>query len=270
MNYLFRRKACAPFLFIMLSACLLGIFGCGPKQKTKTYTVGFSQCTQADEWRQTMFEEMKRELSFHNNVNLKYRTAEGNSEKQISQIRQLAKDGIDLLIVSPNEVKPLSTVIQEVYDSGIPVVVVDRRTDSKKYTAFIGASNYEVGQNAGRYAATILKGKGNIIEVTGLPDASPVIDRHNGFMEITNRYPGLSYLHEFVDFKIENVALSRQIEAYLKANDIDLIYTQNDFMAYEMYKICKKLGLENKIKIIGIDGLPVKNLGLDMVANNYI
>ncbi len=267
MEILFKRKHLA-VCFLLVN--ILFIYGCFTNNNAKKYTVGFSQCTQADEWRQTMFVEMKRELSFHNNVNLKYQTAEGNSEKQISQIRQMANEGIDLLIVSPNEVKPLSTVIQEVYDSGIPVVVVDRRTDSKKYTAFVGASNYEVGQNAGRYAATILKGKGNIIEVTGLPDASPVIDRHNGFMGIIQQHPGLRYQREFVNFKIENVALTRQIEAYLKSNEVDLVYTQNDFMAFEIYKICKKLGLQNRIKIIGIDGLPEKNLGLDMVANKYI
>ena len=270
MNIFFKRPLSAIFPIPILSACLILCAGCNSHQKDKTFIIGFSQCTQADEWRQTMSEEMKRELSFHNNVKLVYKTAEGSSGRQISQVREMVQQGINLLIISPNEVKPLSAVIQEVYDSGIPVVVVDRRTDSKKYTAFIGASNYEVGQNAGRYAATILKGKGHIMEVTGMPDASPVIDRHKGFMDIIKNYPGLIYQKEFVDFKIENAALLSQIELYLRTNDIDLVYAQNDFMAFEIYKICKKLGLENKIKIVGIDGLPLKGLGLDMVANKYI
>ncbi len=211
---------------------------------------------------------MKRELAFHNNIHLVYRDASGNSEKQIQQIKELANDGIDLLIVSPNEVDPLTPIIQKVYDSGIPVVVVDRRTDSKKYTAFVGASNFEVGQNAGRYAVALLKGKGNIMEVTGLPNASPVIDRHKGFMDIISHYPKINYVKR-IDVNSKPF-LQKQEEAIKSIGNLDLIYAQNDFMALDVYKICKKLGVEKKIKIIGIDGLPTKGDGLDMVANKFI
>jgi len=218
-----------------------------------------------------MLAEMKRELSFRNNIEFIYRDADGSSEKQIEHINELAKNNVDLLIVSPNEVRPLTPVIEKVFESGIPVVVVDRRIDSKKHTAFIGASNFQVGENAGIYAAAVLKGKGNVIEVTGMPDASPVIDRHNGFMKIISQYPEIKYLKKIDNYSSAENAPGNEVEAYLETNtNIDLIYTQNDFMAFSVYSICKKLNLQNKIKIIGIDGLPSKGGGLDMVANKYI
>jgi signal transduction histidine kinase/AraC-like DNA-binding protein/CheY-like chemotaxis protein len=260
------------FILFVLS---LQFCSCSPSVSSKKFTIGFSQCTGTDDWRKTMEAEMRRELSFHNNVELIYKNADGNSEKQIAQIEELIKEHIDLLIISPNEVKPLTPITEKVYNKGIPVVVVDRRVDSKQYTAFVGASNFEVGQNAGIYAASILKGKGNVIEVTGIPDASPVIDRHNGFMDIIDRYSEIKYLKRIDNYATaintpEN-APENEVEKYLKANSsIDLIYTQNDFMAFDVYTIWKKLGLEKKIKIIGIDGLPVKDAGLDMVANKYI
>lgn len=213
---------------------------------------------------------MKRELSLHNNIAFLHEQADGNSNKQIQQIKELLRKHIDLLIVSPNEVHPLSPIIQQVYDAGIPVIVVDRRTDSKKYTAFIGASNFEVGQNAGRYAALLLKGKGRIIEVTGLPDASPVIDRHNGFMDIIAHYPAITYVRK-IDGDWGLKSFEKTVEDSLRAHrDIDLVFAQNDHMAFDVYKICKKLNLDHKIKIIGVDGLPWKDEGLDMVANKYI
>ena len=89
-------------------------------------------------------------------------------QKQLEQIDELVKQKIDLLIVSPNEIQPLSSRIENIFASGIPVVLVDRGINSKKYTAFIGASNFEVGQNAGRYAVSVLKGRGKLIEVMGL------------------------------------------------------------------------------------------------------
>lgn len=217
-----------------------------------------------------MLAEMNRELSFHNNIDLIYKNADGDSKRQVEQIKELLAQDIDLLIVSPNEVNPLTSAVEKVYDAGIPVVVIDRRTNSHKYTAFIGASNFEVGQNAGRYAVTVLKGSGNVIEVTGIPDASPVIDRHNGFMDVIKDYKSINYLKRFNSY-LTDTSTKNPVYQFLRANpQVDFIYAQNDYMAFDMYKVCKRLGLEKKIKVIGIDGLPLKDEGLDMVANNYI
>jgi signal transduction histidine kinase/DNA-binding response OmpR family regulator len=253
--------------FRIMILCLSTLFvlpSCSNKYAQKKFRIGFSQCLGNDDWRRTMLAEMKRELSFHDNVEFLFRNAEANSEKQISQINELVAAGIDLLIVCPNEVQPLTPVIGKVYDSGTPVVVVDRRIDSKKYSAFIGASNFEVGQNAGAYAASLLKGKGNILEVAGLPaGASPAIDRHNGFMNIISGYPGLRLV------KMVNNPDSE--EKTLKAiTGIDLIYAQNDLMAKEAFAVCKSLGLEKKIRIIGIDGLATPGGGLEMVDKRII
>jgi signal transduction histidine kinase/DNA-binding response OmpR family regulator len=241
------------------------VVACSEKSSSKKFRVAFSQCT-TDEWRNFMEEEMKRELSYHDNIEWIYRNAGTSTERQLQQVRELAKENIDLLIVSPNEVT-LTPAVEEVYDAGIPVVVVDRRIDSKKYTAFIGASNFEVGQNAGLYAASLLKGKGNILEITELPESSPVIDRHLGFMESISKYPGLNLVKQ-LNFS-EQPFLENQ-EKILKTQPIDLIFAFSDFLAIDAYKICKKLGIEHKVKIIGIDGLPTPNLGLDHVASKAL
>lgn len=254
---------------IVIFACVESFSSCNASTLQKKHTIGFSQCTGADDWRKTMLDEMKRELSFHNDINFLYEDANGSSQQQVQQIQDLVNKKIDLLIVSPNEVQPLTPVIEKVYESGIPVVVVDRRIKTAKYTAFIGASNFEVGQNAGRYAASLLHGKGNVMEVTGMPDASPVIDRHNGFIDIISNYPSIIFKKRIDNYTTAQT--NNSVEQYLKTNNnIDLIYAQNDFMAYDVYKICKQLGLDKRIKIIGIDGLPLKGDGIDMVANKYI
>jgi len=251
-------------LLFVLAAWLFA--SCSQTAKEKKYIIAFSECMGSDSWRQTMLDDMKRELAFHNNVQFIYRDANSNSNMQVRQIEELAKQHIDLLIVSPNEVQPLSDAIQKVYDAGIPVVLVDRRTNSRKYTAFVGAENYEVGQNAGRFAVSVLKGRGNILEVSAQPDASPFIDRHNGFLNIIDGYPDMKYLRK-IDGSIVNNKVKQAIQS---SGHIDLIFAHNDMMAFDVYNFCKELGIAGKVKIIGIDGLPVKNMGLDMVANKYI
>ncbi len=246
---------------------LLLLVSCSDRKTVKKIRIGFSQC-QYDLWRKTMLDEMKRELSFHDNIDFLYRDAEGSSQKQVQQIEELVKEGIDLLIVSPNEVQPLTPAVEKVYESGIPVVLIDRRVNSEKFTAFIGASNFEVGQDAGRYAVSLLKGEGTVIEIMGLSDASPFIDRHKGFMDIISQNKGINYLKKIDDHSPD---YEKILENTLRTNNnIDLIFAHSDYIASFLYKFCKSLDLDKTYKIIGVDGLPVDTLGMGMVANKFI
>ena len=250
-----------PFLLLLCSSCA--------KQKSaKKYRIGFSQCQSGDAWRQTMLGEMKRELSFHENIEFLYKDANASSKQQIEQINELAKQNIDLLIVSPNEAQPLTPVIEKVYESGIPVVLIDRGINSEKYTAFVGASNFEVGQNAGRYCESLLKGKGDVIEVMGLSDATPFIDRHKGFIDIISKNAGINILKTIDD---HSVGYEKDLENNLLTHkNVSLIFAHTDYIAQDVYKICKQTGLDKKIKIIGVDGLPVDSLGMGMVAKKIL
>lgn len=254
--------------FLMCYSVFLFVSCSAPEKKIQKFRIGFSQCQGGDDWRKTMLAEMKRELSFHENVEFIYRDAEADSKKQLEQIEELAKLNIDLLIVSPNEIQPLSSGIEKIFDSGIPVVLVDRGINSKKYTAFIGASNFEVGQNAGRYAASLLNGKGTVIEVIGLSDASPFIDRHKGFMDIISKEPGIHYLK---NLEYHTADYQKDLaNTLLTEKNIDLIFAQTDYIALDVYRICKQTGVDKKIKIIGVDGLPSDTLGMGMVANKFL
>src|SRR5690606_29168406 len=108
------------FLFLFIYS------GC-KTEEAKQYKIGFSQCVESDLWRKTMLNGMKRELSFHANVTFIYRQADGNSQKQISQVKELLKNDIDLLIISPNEAEPLTPIVEQTFRKGIPVIVVDRK-----------------------------------------------------------------------------------------------------------------------------------------------
>lgn len=85
-----------------------------------------------------MDEEMVRELLFHENMHLSIRSANDCSEIQSLQIDSFISEGVDLLIVSPNEADGLTAAVSRAYDAGIPVIVADRRVHGNKYTAFIG------------------------------------------------------------------------------------------------------------------------------------
>src|SRR5690606_26452300 len=103
-------------LWILLGfLSVLILFGCKQNgSSSKKFRIAFSQCIGSDAWRETMLKEMKRELSFHPQVEFLYTDAEGDNQKQIEQVRDLLNKGIDLLIISPNEAEPLTPIVDSV------------------------------------------------------------------------------------------------------------------------------------------------------------
>ncbi|MEP7318680.1 MAG: substrate-binding domain-containing protein, partial [Panacibacter sp.] len=258
--------------FALLSVLYFLLFSvsCNPEKKEKKFTIGFSQCA-TDVWRQTMLDEMRRELSFHQEVDFTLKEANSNSTLQVKQIQELVDEKIDLLIVSPNEAEPLTPIIDKVYKEGLPVIVVDRNTLSQNYTAFIGASNYKVGTNAGAYTNALLKGRGNVLEINGTPAGSSAdMGRHDGFMDFLKQYPGIVCKPRYItDTRTSD--WKTVLETFLiRNNDIDLIYAHDDRIAFSIANILKKVGLDQRIKIIGIDGLPGKNGGIELVEKGIL
>lgn len=157
-------------LFLIL--CLMGILtSCS--QKHTRYYIGVSQCSD-DEWRHKMNHEIVREALFYDGVEVEIRTAKDNSRNQIEDINYFIDRKVDLLIVAPNEAAAVTPVVEKAYGLGIPVVVIDRKILSDRYTAFVGADNCEIGKDVGQYIVNRLGGKGKILEITGLEGSTPV------------------------------------------------------------------------------------------------
>ncbi|WP_235921249.1 hybrid sensor histidine kinase/response regulator transcription factor [Foetidibacter luteolus] len=254
---------------IPILTCLLLLTGCARDKEKRPITIGFSQCVGSDKWRQSMLDGIHRELSFYPNAKLIYKDADNSSEKQIEQIKELTAEGIDILIVSPNEAKPLNTIVEDIYNKGTPVIVIDRKTSSSLYTAYIGADNYEIGKRAGEYTANLLQGKGNIIEVMGLPGSTPAIERARGFYDGVKAHKDIHIIAEvYGNWRIEKVeeALNQvSPELQQKAN---LVFAHNDMMALGSYEYFKRKGDNNNLMFIGVDGLP--NTGLQLVSNKIL
>ncbi|MFA4868591.1 MAG: substrate-binding domain-containing protein [Pedobacter sp.] len=256
--------------FILFFITIL-FFGCSNKETKRTeYVIGFSQCIGSDEWRKTMLEEMKRELSFHPEVKLIYKDANGNNHTQINHVKDMIRKKINLLIISPNEARPLTPIVEEAFNSGIPVIVIDRKTSSSLYTAYVGGNNYEIGRLAAEYIATKANGKANILEIMGLPGSSPAIERQRGFYEGLKPYPNVKVVKQVYGNWLKEVAQQEVTKLAPSKFNIDIVFAHNDQMALGAYLAFKKVAPEKKIKIMGVDALPGAQNGLQQIANGTI
>ncbi|MBD8487222.1 substrate-binding domain-containing protein [Echinicola sp. CAU 1574] len=249
---------------------LFVLFSCGNGDEAPQFKIGFSQCVSNDAWRRTMHEEMFRELSFYPGLSLEIKDAQGNNNTQIQQIRAFMEAGIDLLIVSPNESAPITPIIEEVFHSGIPVIVVDRKTTSNLYSAYVGGDNYEVGYSAGQYIRNLLKGEGKIMEMWGLRGSSPAIERHRG---LTSALSGTNIaIAESINGEWEKDTAKNRLRAHLlqeQSSDFDLIFGHNDVMAIGSYEVLKDLEITNK-KFVGVDALPGPYGGIQAVSDGIL
>ncbi len=255
------------YLVIITTSLLLILTSCNQQQPR--YVIGVSQCS-ADIWREKQNAELRMGAYIQDDVEMRFAAAYDSDERQIQQIDSLVATGIDLLIVAPNQVATISPAIDRAYDQGIPVIVFERKTNSKKYTAFIGADNYEMGRTMGEYIARQLKGKGRILEIKGLKDSSPAIERHNGFAQALSQYPEIQLVETLQGDWTEDSGYKAVKDYQGDLSKIDFVFGQNDRMAMGARKALSSLHASPSAKYCGIDGLPGKDGGIELVRDSLL
>ena len=235
--------------------------GNGGGAPAKKFVIGMSQCNLGEPWRVQMNKDIEAAAKAHpNEIQMVFKDAQNKSETQQAQVREFVQQGVDLIIISPRESRPLTKPVEEAMDAKIPVIVLDRSVETENYTCFIGADNQRIGREAGKYAAKLLNGKGSVVELKGLQTSKPGLDRHNGFLE------GIKDTQIKVVFDpdcqwLEGKARDEMASALARFpgdGDIDLVYGHNDPSAHGAYMAARQegKGREKKIRFVGIDALP--------------
>lgn len=241
--------------YIQIAAILvLALLSSCQKQSTQ-FHIGVSQCS-VDAWRQWMNSEIAREINMLQNVDVTFASTNDDSERQIDQIDSLVNLGVDLLVISPNDVDLVTPAIERAYDRGVYVILADRKINSEKYNAFIGADNFQIGYNAGVYVAGKLNGTGKVVELKGSSSSSPANERHRGFTEALANFKNIEITHSIhCDWSSE--IASRKVDSLIKQRVIiDAIFAHNDFMAQGASEVAREFAAADKMLFVGVDALP--------------
>ncbi len=257
---------------LFLNSIILGllIFGCGKKENTIKYTIGFSQCNSAEPWRESMNKEILKEAAKYPELKIMISDGQQDNSKQVADVENFIVQEVDLLIISPNEAQPLTNIVEKAFDKGIPVIVLDRKVLTDKYTVFIGADNIKIGKAAGEYAAKLLNGKGKVVEIWGLKGSTPAIERHEGFIQGIAEHPGIKIIYEQDGAWLRRKGREIMENALQCFDKIDLVYGHNDPMAIGAYLAAKNANRVDKTFFIGIDGLPGAEGGAQAVLNGEL
>ena len=249
---------------IIYVAIIVLLTGCA--QQPRKYVIGVSQCSE-DIWRDKLNDELKMGEYLNDSLIVKLASSNDDNVLQNKQVNQFIDEGVDLLIVSPNQLSAISKSVERAYDKGIPVILYDRKTNSDKYTAFIGCDNYTIGKSMGTFIAQQLQGKGRIVEIRGLEGSSPALERHRGFMDAIKPYPGLQVVASEEGNWKEEGGIQAMKRILKQTQDFDYVFAHNDCLAWGAYVVARQMRVKRNYKYTGVDGMATEGGGLELVRD---
>lgn len=249
---------------IIYVAIIVLLTGCA--QQPRKYVIGVSQCSE-DIWRDKLNDELKMGEYLNDSLIVKLASSNDDNMLQNKQVNQFIDEGVDLLIISPNQLSAISKAVERAYDKGIPVILYDRKTNSDKYTAFIGCDNYTIGKSMGTFIAQQLQGKGRIVEISGLEGSSPALERHRGFMDAIKPYPGLQVVASEEGNWKEEGGIQAMKRILKQTQDFDYVFAHNDRLAWGAYVAARQMRVKRNYKYTGVDGMATEGGGLELVRD---
>jgi galactofuranose transport system substrate-binding protein len=203
--------------------------------KKDTYKVGFAQTESNNPWRLAQTKSMQDEAAARG-WQLVYTDAAGSAAKQVADVRSMIAQGVDVILLSPREEKPLVPAVMEAKKAGIPMILIDRSVDASMavagtdYAAFIGSDFVKEGNMAAEVLTKFMNGEAKIIQLEGSTGSSPANDRASGFADYIKDFPGMQIIaSQSGDFARDK---GRQVfETLYQAHpDATALYSHNDEM----------------------------------------
>ncbi|MDG3581099.1 substrate-binding domain-containing protein [Galbibacter pacificus] len=259
------RTCYIPYFLLIISTCI----SCGPKEAKNHIQVGFAQAMSSDNWRKEMEKGMQVQSSLYPHVKLEIKNANNNVESQIQQIHDFIDERVDVLIVSPIKSKPVTAAIENALKAGIPTIIIDRKIDGNNYTAYIGANNMDIGKDAAKYILSGIKDFTSVVQITGDIASSPARERQLGFESVLKKSEKVK-LVATIHGDWEKPSVTGPLDKLLDSMTPGYIFAHNDRMAMGVWEVLKQHDLQNKVKIVGVDGLYGPNGGIQYVKDKIL
>lgn len=262
-------RALSVFLSIVIAMSLLA--GCGgsdnktqdqggPSSNKKEKVIGFSQGWSGITWLRIMREEVEK-ASKEAGVKLKVSDGDNKPEKQLADIEDFVAQKVDVLLISTYQAQAIAPGVKKALDAGIPVIVISSDIPGVQPTVHLSSDARVTGQMAGEFITKVLKGKGNVIQLTGREGSVVNKDRGLGFEDILKKNPDLKRV-AVQTANYERTQAVKVMEDLLQVNkDVRAVYAHNDEMAMGAIQVLKEKGYKlypkdpNGVVVVGVDGL---------------
>jgi ABC-type sugar transport system substrate-binding protein len=244
------------FLFVVFLICGLQAFA-----QDEALTIGFAQVGSESGWRVSFTAATLAEAEARG-INLIFSDGENSQELQIAALRSFVEQGVDAIILAPVVETGWDEVLQEIYDAGIPLIIIDRNvtTDPALYLTRVASDFVHEGRLAAAWLAQESNGNCTIIELEGTVGSSAARDRQIGFNSVIELFPNMQIiLSQSGNFTREG---GKEImEAILQSEDMSQIcalWSHNDDMALGAIEAMKEFDVDpgDELLIVSVDAVP--------------
>ncbi len=180
-------------------------------------------------WQAALLASVQEAIAGDTEIEWTVKNAVDNADQQ-NMLATFKDGGYDVIACLPGDGTLLTTIMEEIYDAGIPTVIIDRNIASDKYTSFVAEDNYSCGVMAADYIGKFFEGQEdiklvNLRSYTGIPID---LDRYNGFADTIKNYTNIEIIGEG-DGEFNSTAGFNAMSDLLAAHDkIDVVYTHDD------------------------------------------
>jgi ribose transport system substrate-binding protein len=195
--------------------------------------------------------------------------AKGDSSTQISQIQDQLAQGVDGIVLSPNNSAELVPGVQMIHDAGKTVTTVDSVIPGDIADAAVAFDNEKAGKLGAEALSKLMGNKGTVLEYQGAKGAYHAILRGKGFTEGIKQFPDIKVIGRDAQWTADN-ALSLTVDNFTADSSINGLFSHNDEMVRGIVSGLSQInkdapvGAANHIPLVGVDGTP---LALDRIRN---
>ena len=255
-------------LSIFLSfAMVCGMAGCTfrPAQEPSVpdvYVIGFSQVGSESDWRIANTKSMTDTFANNPDYELVMDNARQQQENQFAAVRRFILEGVDFIIIAPTVEDGWQTILTEVHDAGIPVIIMDRSVavdDEDLYLTNIGSDFLHQGNLAVEWLEDEIPEDTEIkiLHLQGTIGATAQIQRTKALEDAVATHPNWEITSQLYGDFTEAKAYEVMTD-YLKENrDIDVLYSENDNMTFGAMRALDEAGISygngGQVKIITFD-----------------
>jgi ABC-type sugar transport system substrate-binding protein len=204
-----------------------------------------------------MQKELRAEAGELGEITLMESDGQGSTPKQTADVEAAIIQGVDGIIISPNEVDAMAPALQLAVDAGIPVDTIVRRVDNVPgIFALVGADTVKGGEAQGQLIMSLFPDGAKVLNLQGQPGSSPAFDRNAGVHNVHDDHAD-QYTFVFeqtAQFKRDQGLSVTEAGLAGMAEPPDVIVAANDDMALGAIEAIKATGQD--IPVIGFDALP--------------
>jgi ribose transport system substrate-binding protein len=178
--------------------------------------------------------------------------AQNDPAKQQASVEDLIQKKVSVILINPTDSAAVANVVKEATDKGIKVISLDRSVTGAEVSSHIASDNKAGGKMAADFLVDKLGGKGNIVELQGIPGSSAANERGAGFDTEADAKGGVKIVtKQPADFdRAKGLSVMENI---IQSNkDIQGVFAQNDEMALGAVKALQAAGLKN-VAVVGFD-----------------